>query len=247
MMEIRRWCRIDSGGCVYCGSRQYTQSSVINHELAATWELSPRERQLFDRREGNFCSQCGMSRRVRMLAWTVKQLFPDLKSKAVLHFNQINHFHQVLQGVAKLVETIYRPELKGGEQVNGLVNQDMTRLEFADSSFDLAVHSDTLEHIADHERALSEVRRVLKPGGVQVYTIPLLHKRITRQRIGLDTNGRRMNLLPPSGHGSEGEYPVVWEFGGDFLRSRKPWITQVHYDNYWMNPTVFVISERKSL
>ena len=220
---------------------------MINPDLAATWDLSPHERLLFDRREGHYCRQCGMSKRVRMLAWTIKQLFPDLSFKAVLHFNQINHFHPVLHGVARLVETVYCPELKAGEEVNGLINQDMTSLGFVDSSFDLAIHSDTLEHILHYEKALSEVRRVLKPGGFQVYTIPLLHKRRTRQRIDLDAAGRPVNLLPPSGHGSEGEYPVVWEFGGDFLIGRKPWLAQVHYDNYWTNPTVFAVSERKPL
>ncbi len=186
-----------------------------------------------------------MSRRVRMLTWTVRNLFASLSAKDVLHFNRINQFHPVLSGVERLVETVYRPEMQAGERINGLVNQDMTCLTFADSSFDLAIHSDTLEHILDYEQALREVRRVLKPGGCQVYTIPLLHRRATRQRIASDASGRRVDLLPPSGHGSEGEYPVAWEFGRDFLKNLKPWITQIQYDNYWLNPTVFTVVEQK--
>jgi SAM-dependent methyltransferase len=180
-----------------------------------------------------------------MLTRTVRHLFSDLESKAVLHFNQINNFHPVLQGAKRLVETIYRPDLRMGEAIHGLSNQDMTCLLLPDSSFDLAIHSDTLEHISDYEKALDEVRRIIKPGGYQIYTIPLLHGRKTRQRIALDAAGQAVNLLPLSGHGSEGEYPVVWEFGGDFLHRREARIFQVQYDNYWTNPTVFTVIERK--
>jgi SAM-dependent methyltransferase len=44
----------------------------------------------------------------------------------------------------------------------------------ADATFDLVVLDQTLEHIAHPERALSEVRRVLKPGGTAVVTTPFL-------------------------------------------------------------------------
>jgi hypothetical protein len=40
--------------------------------------------------------------------------------------------------------------------------------------FDLAVLDQTLEHVPDPERALAEVRRVLKPGGVAIVTTPFL-------------------------------------------------------------------------
>ncbi len=145
------------------------------------------------------------------------------------------------------METIYHPGMQHGDSVNGLVHQDMTCLTFPDSSFDLVLHSDTIEHILDYEKALSEAHRVLKPGGIQIYTVPLLHKRRTRQRISVDVSGRRTDLLPPSGHGSEGEYPVVWEFGGDFLIRRRRRIATIQYDNYWINPTVFAILEQKPI
>jgi SAM-dependent methyltransferase len=45
-------------------------------------------------------------------------------------------------------------------------------LPFADSSFDLVALFDTLEHIPDEQRALSEVRRVLAPGGTVFVSVP---------------------------------------------------------------------------
>ena len=44
----------------------------------------------------------------------------------------------------------------------------------AADQFDLAILDQTLEHVPDPERALGEVRRVLKPGGVAIVTTPFL-------------------------------------------------------------------------
>lgn len=239
------FCQIDKKGCAHCRGNDFRQAKVIDQKLEETWELSPPLRNLFNDREGNSCSSCGMSKRVRMLLWSIQRLLPDLGDLSVLHVNQINHLSPSLQKAARLVETFHDPALALGTEVNGLSNQDLTHLTFPDNQFDLAVHSETLEHIQDYSKALQEVDRVLKLGGYQIYTVPLIHSRKTRRRIGLDVNGRKINLLPESFHGSVGEYPVVWEFGGNFFKERKNKIFQIHYDNYWRNRTVFTIVEKK--
>jgi ubiquinone/menaquinone biosynthesis C-methylase UbiE len=43
---------------------------------------------------------------------------------------------------------------------------DASRLPFLDSTFDLVLCRDVLHHMADPERAVSELRRVCRPGGV---------------------------------------------------------------------------------
>jgi ubiquinone/menaquinone biosynthesis C-methylase UbiE len=45
-------------------------------------------------------------------------------------------------------------------------------LPFNDASFDAVLCMDVLEHIADEQRALAEMRRVLKPGGALVIMVP---------------------------------------------------------------------------
>ncbi len=49
---------------------------------------------------------------------------------------------------------------------------DITRLPFADGTFDSASSAETLEHIPDHGAAASELARVLTPGGWVVGTVP---------------------------------------------------------------------------
>ncbi len=47
-----------------------------------------------------------------------------------------------------------------------------TRIELPDASIDLAVSFETLEHHAEHDAMLSELRRVLSPGGILVISTP---------------------------------------------------------------------------
>jgi len=49
---------------------------------------------------------------------------------------------------------------------------DVTRLPFADESFDLVICSEVLEHIPDHGKAMGEIVRVLKPGRPLVVSVP---------------------------------------------------------------------------
>jgi SAM-dependent methyltransferase len=244
-MRKRRFCRIDKDGCIACGGRTFERRAVINDELASAWGLSARERAEFDEREGLACATCQMSKRVRMLLWSIRRLFPVSGGLRVVHFNQINHLGPALRALGDLIETCYQPGVERAVKVGELVNQDMCQLTFPSDHFDLAIHSETLEHLFDFRKGLSEVQRVLKPGGSQIYTVPLLHRRSTRQRLELTAEGRMLPLLPPSFHGNEGEFPVVWEFGSDFLEQRRASISELHYDNYWQNPTVFTVVERK--
>ena len=244
-MRKRRFCRIDKNGCIACGGRTFEQRAVISDALASAWALSAQERADFDEREGHVCRTCEMSRRVRMILWSIRRLFPAASGLRVLHLNQINYLSPALRALGDVTETCYQEGLERGAKVGELVNEDICELTLPSNHFDLAIHSETLEHLFDFNKGLSEVERVLKPGGVQIYTVPLLHSRSTRQRMQQMADGRTLHLLPPSYHGNEGEFPVVWEFGSDFFEQRELRIRELHYDNYWQNKTVFTVVERK--
>lgn len=46
------------------------------------------------------------------------------------------------------------------------------RTPFADASFDAVILADVLEHVADERQTLSEIYRILRPGGVLIVTVP---------------------------------------------------------------------------
>jgi SAM-dependent methyltransferase len=120
----------------------------------------------------------------------------------------------------------------------------LQRLDAADASFDLVLSSDYLHLVPPLERALSEVRRVLVPGGQFVFTVPFRYraeKTVSRTGYLRRTGGR----LPPEFGGEVHE--IGWDVlgllrGGGFSDARA-WI-------YWSDElgylgtfnTIFVAS-----
>ena len=51
-------------------------------------------------------------------------------------------------------------------------NGDATRLPFPDGTFDRVIAAEVLEHIPDDVAAMSELARVLRPGGTMAITVP---------------------------------------------------------------------------
>jgi methionine biosynthesis protein MetW len=82
------------------------------------------------------------------------------------------------------------------------VVEDASSLPFPDASFDLAVASEVLEHLFDPSFAAAEIRRVLRPGGVLVATVP--NVAYWRRRLDLLVFGR-------------------WHPLGDELSVERPW------------------------
>lgn len=104
-------------------------------------------------------------------------------------------------------------------------HQDITCLSYPKNFFDLVIHSETLEHVIDVDKALSECLRVLRPGGYCLFTIPIIPDRLTVQRITASGRPKKIKYIkPPSYHGNgirRMNYLVCWEFGGDFISKYK--------------------------
>jgi SAM-dependent methyltransferase len=78
-----------------------------------------------------------------------------------------------LKGLPHYTQSYFRPGVPLGLPAeDGVRNEDLTRLTFDEDTFDLIITSDVMEHLPDIELAFAETLRVLRPGGVHVFTIP---------------------------------------------------------------------------
>jgi SAM-dependent methyltransferase len=194
--------------CPCCGSTDLAQQPVLWPALIAEWRLDPSEVAYIERQQGWHCRTCGTTLRGMALAVAVMRSFgykgrlaefvtePVAQRLCILEINEADHLTPFFARISGHVLGRY-PEI------------DIQALPFADRSFDLVVHSDTLEHVPDPVRGLAECYRVLVPGGVCAFTVPVVIDRMTVSRAG----------MPPSYHGSPGEwredYVVYTEYGCD--------------------------------
>jgi SAM-dependent methyltransferase len=69
--------------------------------------------------------------------------------------------------------SLYRPNDLPGAQIGPkTTNQNLEALTYADQSFDIVITSDVMEHVRLDDRAHREIQRVLRPGGVYLFTVP---------------------------------------------------------------------------
>ena len=192
--------------CGVCGGAEFSEREVLWPSLVAEWQLSPIEVSYIDRQQGTTCNACGANLRSIALANAIRASFQDKRylreiaegetSKSILEINEAGSLGSLLRRFKGHVLAAY-PEV------------DMHRLPYSDGSFDLVVHSDTLEHVDNPVHALAECRRVLKTGGALCFTIPIIVGRMSRSRVGLEK----------SYHGnpatSSDDFVVHTEFGAD--------------------------------
>lgn len=80
-------------------------------------------------------------------------------------------------------------------------NQDLTKLGFADNSFDLVLCYHVLEHIVDDRKAMKELYRVTKPGGLAIIQTPVEYDREkTFEDLNITTPDARRKLFGQEDH-----------------------------------------------
>jgi len=100
----------------------------------------------------------------------------------------------------------YKPDLPLGTMLSQTIaNQNLERLTYPDAYFDIVITSDVMEHVRLDDKAHGEIARVLKPGGIYLFTVPHnweWERNLIRVRV--DDPGRLENdvhVLPPEYHG----------------------------------------------
>jgi SAM-dependent methyltransferase len=85
------------------------------------------------------------------------------------------------------------------DPTRGMVASDLTRMAFADGSFDVILCSHVLEHIPDDSRAMRELRRILRRGGQAILAVPMW-RRVTEEDLTITDPAERHRRFGQDDH-----------------------------------------------
>lgn len=151
--------------------------------------------------EGALCPECASVARDRFLYWCWTKTVPYNRRARVLETSPRlgEVYRNYMQHRVDYVSTDYD---EGAHKAS--IHLDVQDMDLPSNSVDVILTPHVLEHVPDTEKALSEMFRVLKPGGSVLLEIPM-------------PQGRTGKPTEPEYHGDN--TLVFWRFGWD-LRER---------------------------
>ena len=146
------------------------------------------------------CLRCGASAVHLSMGWALRSHVRSLGDLDTCELSArgplVRHLRRRARNVA-LSE--YLPGQSRGSVQDGIRCEDVQQLTYADKSFDLITHTEVFEHVPDDRRAFAELHRVLRPGGVMIFKVPLRRDAATVERA-LQRDGKVVNLCAPTYH-----------------------------------------------
>ncbi|MFK7748019.1 MAG: methyltransferase domain-containing protein [Kordia sp.] len=155
----------------------------------------------------NALSPSTLSLERHRLLWLYLQRETDFftKPQKVLHFAPEQAFYKRFRNQKNLEYTttdLFSPLAD--------VKADICDLPFGDNSFDTILCNHVLEHIPDDTKAMQELYRVLKPGGMAILQIPQdLRREITFEDDSITDPKERTKIF--------GQYDHVRVYGRDYF------------------------------
>ena len=219
------------GRCQVCRKR-------VNLLIDNQYSESPRKVNF---RERMVCPFCGLNNRQREIARLVTDRVPG--DARVYITEQVTPMYQYLsrQFVHLTGSEYMGPDIPGGKICEGgVIHEDLTALSFADETIDCVISNDVFEHVSDIDRALEEIYRVLKAGGMLYATFPMnFHQEQTVKRAEM-VDGTILHRQEPAYHGnpvSEEGSLVFYDYGMDFFsRIRKAGFSDGYFVPFYSIP-----------
>jgi SAM-dependent methyltransferase len=157
-------------------------------------------------RDSLLCSKCASIPRERALMRVIMERFPNYRDLVIHETSPVNRgaSAKLLSTCSKYTTSQYFKDVKMGVlHKSGVRCENLESLTFADTSFDLFVSQDVMEHVFNPINAFREIHRVLKPGGAHIFTVPLINKWQPSERwANLDNNGAIVHYGAPEYHGN---------------------------------------------
>lgn len=217
-----------AGFCSGCGKDQKLEFTA-RHAL-----ITPDGGLHLALSETGVCPACRISSRMRFALDVVGH---RLRSGSVYITEQTTNLFRCIERInPNVIGSEYLGDsISGGAVRDGIRHEDLQNLSLPSASVDLVICLDVLEHVNDPVRAVGEINRALKPGGLAVVTFPFFPNReTTTRRAIVSADGQVQHLLPPEHHGNPlgGGALVFSELSWDFLdecRQRGVRIDMIHY------------------
>lgn len=154
-------------------------------------------------REGMFHN--GLNARMRAVLLAMERVMgaSDMRDPAIYAPEAITPLAMRLRGIfPRFIGSEYVDDPACAAALYPIAIQDLQALNLPDCAFDLVTTNEVLEHVPSIDRALVEIHRILKPGGVHVGTMPFMYyqnESIVRARW---EDGRIVHLMEPEYHGN---------------------------------------------
>lgn len=169
------------------------------------------------------CLACRATAVTMSLVAVLRQLVPDLSSQDVYELSSRGPLVDFLRNKCRtLTCSEFYEGVAPGEFNNGVQCQDVQMLTFPDNSFDLCTSTEVFEHVPDDLAGFAQIRRVLRPGGLFLFTVPIFPSPATVERARLHAGGKIDHLLAPQYHRDpirgHGQILVYRDYGRDIIR-----------------------------
>lgn len=225
-----------SGFCCVCG----THTRFLTSFMYSTGN-TPDGRPMPNWREHMQCEHCGLVNRMRAALNALHIYAPPEPDSQIYITERLTKTYQWLAArYPKLQGSEYfGPSHQPGSIVDGIRHKDVMNLSFAEGSFDRVLSFDVLEHVPDPDGAFRELCRVLKPGGMLIFSVPFSSDSATDiVRATLEEDGTITHHLPAEHHGNpvdpEGGALCFRYFGWEMLdKIRSVGFRNVRCLAYW--------------
>ncbi len=193
-------------------------------------------------RDHYVCIRNGTIPRERALVNAVNKFCPTWENLTIHESSPGGESSNYIASKAKnYIGSQYFPNVTSGQYVNNFRCENLEKMSFEDNSIDLMITQDVFEHVMHPEKAFAEIARILKPGGMHIFTMPwypALQK--TRQRAKVNALGKIEYLEVPIYHGNpvdEKGSLVTFDWGLDF--------TDFIYTNSGLTTTIYLEKNSK--
>ena len=169
------------------------------------------------------CSHCGSIPRERALMSVIDNYFPDWREASIHESSPGGRgaSTRLARECANYSTSHFFQGQALGSMVEGVRCENLENLTYPDECFDLHVSQDVLEHVFYPTRVFREITRTLKPGGMHIFTVPLVNKnQASRLRARLQ-DGEIIHIVEDIYHGNpigDGKSLVTVDWGYDICR-----------------------------